>query len=154
MNREQRLAKFEQKLKTKVGVIDGAMGTSIQLLGLNEADFRGEKLVDWPSSVKGNNDLLNLSKPEAIRQIHRDFLAAGADLIETNTFNATSISQADYGLQDMAPKIAEAGAKIARQVADEWEAKYPDKIALVGGAMGPLSKTLSLSPRVEDPGFR
>ncbi|VAV92236.1 5-methyltetrahydrofolate--homocysteine methyltransferase, partial [hydrothermal vent metagenome] len=150
----QRLAKFEQKLKNKVGVIDGAMGTSIQLLGLNEADFRGEKLVDWPSSVKGNNDLLNLSKPEAIRQIHRDFLAAGADLIETNTFNATSISQADYGLQDMAPKIAKAGAKIARQVADEWEAKYPGKIALVGGAMGPLSKTLSLSPRVEDPGFR
>ncbi|PHR62689.1 MAG: 5-methyltetrahydrofolate--homocysteine methyltransferase [Robiginitomaculum sp.] len=154
MNHQQRLAAFEAKLQSGIGVIDGAMGTSIQLLKLQEEDFRGTRLVDWPSSIKGNNDLLNLTKPEAIRQIHQDFLAAGADLIETNTFNATSISQADYGLQELAPEIAAAGAKLAREVADQWEADHPDRPALVGGAMGPLSKTLSLSPRVEDPGFR
>ncbi len=154
MTREERLAQFEEKLNRQIGVIDGGMGTSIQQLGLTEEDFRGKDLADWPSSLKGDNDLLNLSKPEAIKQIHREFLAAGADLIESNTFNATSISQADYGLQDLAPKIAEAGARIAREVADAWEDEHPGKAALVGGAMGPLSKTLSLSPRVEDPGYR
>ncbi len=154
MKHQQRLAAFEAKLQTGIGVIDGAMGTSIQLLKLQERDFRGQRLADWPTPLKGNNDLLSLTKPEVIRKIHQDFLAAGADLIETNTFNATSISQADYGLQELAPEIAAAGAKLAREVADQWEAEHPNRPALVGGAMGPLSKTLSLSPRVEDPGFR
>jgi 5-methyltetrahydrofolate--homocysteine methyltransferase len=154
MNRQERLQAFEDKMKTHVGVIDGAMGTSIQLLGLSEEDFRGSRLADWPSSLKGDNDLLNLTKPEVIKTIHKNFLAAGADLIETNTFNATAISQADYGLQELAPEIAGAGANIAREVADEWEQTHPGRVALVGGAMGPLSKTLSLSPKVEDPGYR
>jgi len=154
MNRAQRLLKFEAKLKSGIGVIDGAMGTSIQTLRLGEKQFRGDVFASWPTSLQGDNDLLNLTQPDVIRQIHRDFLVAGADLIETNTFNATSISQADYGLQEWAPKIAEAGARIAREIADEFEAQHPDRAALVGGAMGPLSKTLSLSPKVEDPGFR
>jgi len=154
MNREQRLQQFETYLQSNVGVIDGAMGTSIQQLKLSEAEFRGDRLADWPTLLQGNNDLLNLTRPDAIRQIHQSFFRAGADLIETNTFNATSISQMDYGLQELAPEIAEAGARIAREVADEWQQLHQKRHTMVAGAMGPLSKTLSLSPKVEDPGFR
>ncbi len=154
MTRELRLRQFEEILQTRIGIIDGAMGTSIQQLKLSETEFRAQLFADWPTAVQGNNDLLNLTRPQEIAHIHKGFLRAGADLIETNTFNATSISQADYGLQRMAAKIAKAGARIARQAADDWHKQHPMRPAMVAGAMGPLSKTLSLSPKVEDPGFR
>jgi len=146
--------KIEQAINERILILDGAMGTMLQTHKLTEEDFRGEKFADWPSPLRGNNDLLSLTKPDVVRNVHGSFFAAGADLIETNTFNATSISQADYGLSDYAGEIAEAGAKIARAVADEWSDKTPDKPRAVLGAVGPLSKTLSLSPKVEDPGYR
>ncbi len=146
--------KIEQAIKQRILILDGAMGTMLQAYKFSEEQFRGEEYSNWSSPLKGNNDLLNLTQPQAVRAVHDDFLRAGADLIETNTFNASSISQADYGLQDHGAKIAEAGAKIAREIADVWTAKTPDKPRAVLGALGPLSKTLSLSPKVEDPGYR
>lgn len=146
--------KIEQAIKDRVLILDGAMGTMLQAYKFAEADFRGTQFVDWVSSLRGNNDLLNITKPDAVRDVHAAFFAAGADMIETNTFNATTISQADYGLSEHAGAIAKAGAKIARAVADEWTEKTPDKPRAVLGALGPLSKTLSLSPKVEDPGYR
>ena len=135
-------------------MLDGAMGTMLQAYKFEEEDYRGKEFADWPSLVKGNNDLLSITQPEAITSVHDKFFAAGADMIETNTFNATSISQFDYGMSELADRIAEAGAIIARKTADEWSAKTPEKPRAVLGAIGPLSKTLSLSPRVEDPGYR
>ena len=146
--------RIAQAIKERILVLDGAMGTMLQAYKLEEADFRGAQYADWPSPLRGNNDLLNTTKPEAVAAVHDSFFAAGADMIETNTFNATAISQADYGLSQHAGDIAAAGAKIARRVADKWNAKTPDKPRAVLGAMGPLSKTLSLSPKVEDPGYR
>lgn len=154
MKKQYRLKLFEEKLQTSIGVIDGGMGTSIQVLKLSDADFKGQQFANWPSPLVGNNDLLSLTKPEAIKKIHHEFLSAGASLIETNTFNSTSISQSDYGLQEFAPKIAAAGAKIAREAGDEFEAANQGQVAMVAGSIGPLSKTLSMSPKVEDPGFR
>ena len=107
----------------RILMLDGAMGTMLQKQQLEEEDFRGERFKDWPSPLKGNNDLLVLTKPEAVRSVHDAFLAAGADLIETNSFNATSISQDDYGMSDLAPEIALASAKLAREAADAWTAK-------------------------------
>jgi len=146
--------KIEAAIKTRVLILDGAMGTMLQAYKFTEDDFRGVKFKEWSTPLKGNNDLLNLSRPDAVRAVHDSFLAVGADMIETNTFNATSISQTDYGLQNYAPAMAAAGAKIARKIADEWTAKTPEKPRAVLGAIGPLSKTLSLSPKVEDPGYR
>ena len=146
--------KIETAIKARVLILDGAMGTMLQAYKFTEDDFRGAQFHDWKSPLKGNNDLLNITRPDAVRAVHDGFLAAGADMIETNTFNATSISQNDYGLQSHAPAMAAAGAKIARRIADEWSAKTPDKPRAVLGALGPLSKTLSLSPKVEDPGYR
>jgi len=146
--------KIEAAIKTRVLILDGAMGTMLQAHKFTEESFRGSEFKNWPSPLKGNNDLLNITRPDAVRAVHDAFLAAGADMIETNTFNATSISQADYGLQGHAGEIAAAGARIARAIADEWSAKTPGKPRAVLGALGPLSKTLSLSPKVEDPGFR
>jgi 5-methyltetrahydrofolate--homocysteine methyltransferase len=145
---------IESAIKHRVLILDGAMGTMLQEYKFSEEQFRGQAYADWPSPLKGNNDLLNLTQPGAVRGVHEQFFRAGADLIETNTFNATSISQTDYGLQKHATKIARAGAQIAREVADIWSQKTPDKPRAVLGAVGPLSKTLSLSPKVEDPGFR
>ncbi len=135
-------------------ILDGAMGTMLQRQKLEEEDFRGTQFVDWKLPLKGDNDLLSLTKPEAVAKVHDAYLEAGADLIETNSFNATTISQADYGLQDHAGEIAAAAAKVARQCADEWTEKTPDKPRAVLGSIGPLNKTLSISPKVEDPGFR
>ncbi|MCF6292236.1 MAG: homocysteine S-methyltransferase family protein, partial [Robiginitomaculum sp.] len=154
MKRQDRLKLFEEKLQTGIGVIDGAMGTSIQLFKFSDTDFKGKQFADWPTPLQGNNDLLSLTQPEVIKQIHHGFLSSGSDLIETNTFNSTSISQTDYGLQEFAPKIAAAGARIAREVADEFEKDNQGRVAMVAGSMGPLSKTLSMSPKVEDPGYR
>jgi len=154
MSRAQRREKLTALAKTRILVTDGAMGTAIQALGLADKAFHGERFATWPVPLRGDNDLLSLTLPDAIRTIHEDYLAAGADLIETNTFNATSISQADYGLQDVAAEIAKAGAKLARAAADAAEAAEPDRPRAVMGAIGPLSKTLSISPKVEDPGYR
>ena len=138
----------------RILMLDGAMGTMLQKKQLEEEDFRGSRFADWPSPLKGNNDLLVLTKPEAVRSVHDAFLAAGADLIETNSFNATSISQDDYGMSDLAPEIAKASAMLAREAADAWTKKTPEKPRAVLGSVGPMNKTLSISPKVEDPGFR
>jgi len=138
----------------RILMLDGAMGTMLQKKQLEEEDFRGKRFADWPSPLKGNNDLLVITKPEAVRSVHDAFLAAGADFIETNSFNATSISQDDYGMSDLAPEIALAAAKVAREAADAWTKKTPEKPRAVLGSVGPMNKTLSISPKVEDPGFR
>lgn len=138
----------------RILILDGAMGTMLQRQGLQEEDFRGERFKDWPSPLQGNNDLLVLTKPEAVAKVHGAFLDAGADFIETNSFNATTISQADYDMSDLASEIARAAATIARECADRWTAKTPDKPRAVLGSVGPMNKTLSISPKVEDPGFR
>lgn len=140
--------------KQRILVLDGAMGTMIQGYELDETDFRGGRFSDWKTDLKGNNDLLCLTQPQIIEEIHREYLEAGADIIETNTFNANYISQTDYGMQDLAYEINLAAARIARIAADDFSKKMPDKPRFVAGAFGPLSKTLSLSPDVNDPGFR
>ena len=139
-------------LETRILVLDGAMGTMIQRYKFSESDFRGERFRDWPSSLKGNNDLLCLTKPESIQQIHEAFLEAGADILETNTFNATSISQGDYGTQDFVREINREAAKIAVEAALKFST--PEKPRYVAGSIGPTNKTCSMSPDVNDPGFR
>ena len=139
-------------LEKRVLVLDGAMGTMIQQYKFMEEDFRGELFKDWKSSLKGNNDLLSLSRPEAIQKIHEAFLEAGADILETNTFNATSISQSDYGTQDFVREINREAAKIAREAANKYST--PEKPRYVAGSIGPTNKTCSMSPDVNDPGFR
>ena len=138
----------------RILILDGAMGTMLQKQKLEEADFRGERFRDWPSPLSGNNDLLVLTKPDAVARVHNAFLAAGADLIEANSFNATSISQADYNMEDLAPEIARAAARVAREAADRWTEQTPLKPRAVLGSVGPTNKTLSISPKVEDPGYR
>lgn len=145
---------IEAAIKSRVIILDGAMGTMLQKQKLTEEDFRGARFADWPSPLKGNNDLLVLTKPEAVAAVHNSFLAAGADLIETNSFNATTISQADYDMSDLASEIARASAQVARKCADAWTAKTPEKPRAVLGSIGPMNKTLSISPKVEDPGYR
>ncbi len=145
---------IREELKSRVLVLDGAMGTMIQKRGLTEKDFRNEELSGLDNELLGNNDLLSLTRPDVIRDIHAEFLDAGSDIIETNTFNATSISQADYHTEKWVYAINKASAEIARDVADEFERKDPSRPRFVAGAMGPLNKTLSLSPDVNDPGYR
>ena len=141
-------------LKERILIIDGAMGTMIQRHKLQEADYRGVRFKDWHTDVKGNNDLLSITRPEIIIEIHKQYLEAGADIIETNTFSSTSIAQADYDMQSLAYELNVASAKCARTAADEYTKKNPDKPRFVAGAIGPLNKTLSLSPDVNNPGFR
>ncbi len=134
--------------------MDGAMGTMIQRYDLQEEDYRGKAYADWPSDLKGNNDLLSLTQADIIKEIHSAYLEAGADIIETNTFNSTSISMADYAMQDLAYEINVAAAKIAREAADEQTIRTPEKPRFVAGAIGPTSRTASISPDVNNPGFR
>lgn len=141
-------------LKKRILIIDGAMGTMIQRHKLEEADYRGTRFADWPSDLKGNNDLLCLTQPEIVAGIHRQYLDAGADIIETNTFNAQRISLADYNMEAIAGDINFAAARIARKAADDYTAKDPSKPRFAAGAIGPLNKTLSLSPDVNNPGKR
>jgi len=141
-------------LEEKILVLDGAMGTMIQKHSLREEDFRGERFKDYQHDLKGNNDLLSITQPEIIKGIHRAYFEAGADIIETNTFNANSISQADYQMQDFAYELNYESAKIAKQVAEEFNSKDKSKQRFVAGALGPTNKTLSLSPNVNDPGYR
>lgn len=145
---------FKKILSERILVIDGAMGTMIQRHKLTEKDFRGERFKDYPHELKGNNDLLCLTQPEIIKEIHRKYFAAGADLVETNTFNANSISMADYHMQELSYEINLEAAKIAKEVADEFNKKDKSKPRFVAGAIGPTNKTLSLSPNVNDPGYR
>ena len=139
----------QQALKERILIIDGAMGTMIQRHKLEEADYRGTRFKDWHSDVKGNNDLLSITQPEIIIAIHLQYLNAGADIIETNTFSSTSIAQADYDMQSLAYELNVASAKCAKEAV-----KQSGKTAWIAGAIGPLNKTLSLSPDVNNPGFR
>ena len=154
MNQPSHAAKLESLLAERILLLDGAMGTMIQREKLSEAQYRGERFRDWPNEVRGNNDLLSLTQPDLIRRIHCDYLAAGADIIETNTFNSTSASMADYGMESLVREINFAAATLARSAAAEWEAKNPSRPRFVAGVLGPTSKTASLSPDVNDPGFR
>jgi 5-methyltetrahydrofolate--homocysteine methyltransferase len=145
---------LEKAAGERILIIDGAMGTMIQRHKLGEADYRGARFRDWKRDVKGNNDLLVLTQPAIISGIHEEYLAAGADLIETNTFNAQRISMSDYGMEELAYEINLAGAKLARAAADKWTKKTPDKPRFVAGAVGPTNRTASISPDVNNPGFR
>jgi 5-methyltetrahydrofolate--homocysteine methyltransferase len=145
---------IKMELKHRVLVLDGAMGTMIQQYGLEEKDFRGERFAGFKYDLKGNNDLLSVTQPEIIGEIHEKYLEVGSDIIETNTFNSTSVSLSDYNLEDMAYEINVASAKIARQAADKYTLLTPEKPRYVAGSMGPTSKTASMSPDVNNPGFR
>jgi 5-methyltetrahydrofolate--homocysteine methyltransferase len=146
--------KIQDILKERILVLDGAMGTMIQRHTLTEADFKGEKFKDHPYPLKGNNDVLSITRPDIIKEIHREYLAVGADIIETNTFSGTTIAQEDYHLQHAVYDINFQSAKIAREVADEFTRKDPSKPRFVAGAMGPTNKVASLSPDVNNPGYR
>ena len=136
-------------MKERILILDGAMGTMIQRRGLTEADFRGERFADWHIDVRGNNDLLCLTRPDVIEDIAREYVAAGCDIISTNTFNANAVSLADYDMAHLAREISREGARIARKVADEAESKV-----MVAGSIGPTNKTASMSPDINDPGMR
>ena len=139
MSREQRRAKFYDLLKQRILILDGAMGTMIQRCKLGEADYRGERFTDWPSDLKGNNDLLVLTKPDVIRDIHTQYLEAGADIIEANTFNATRIAMADYGMEELSYEINVAAARLARAAADAIATD--DRPRFVAGILGPTNRT-------------
>jgi 5-methyltetrahydrofolate--homocysteine methyltransferase len=145
---------IQQCLKERILIIDGAMGTMIQRHKLEEKDYRGERFKDWHSDIRGNNDLLSLTQPQIIEAIHREYLEAGADIIETNTFNSQRISMADYHMEDLSYELNVASARIAKKAAAAYTARNPAKPRFVAGAIGPMSKTLSLSPDVNNPGFR
>jgi 5-methyltetrahydrofolate--homocysteine methyltransferase len=153
MLREQRLRELRRLLGERILVLDGAMGTVIQSHRLDEAAYRGERFADWSRDLKGNNDLLVLTRPALIADIHRRYLEAGADIIETNTFNSSAPSQADYGTEEYVREMNLAAAQIARRVADQVAADS-GKPRVVAGALGPTSRSASLSPNVNDPGYR
>ncbi|MBS1777459.1 MAG: homocysteine S-methyltransferase family protein [Bacteroidetes bacterium] len=151
MNKVNSLQKL---LEERIVILDGAMGTMVQRYKLKEEDYRGKRFKDWQSDVKGNNDLLCLSRPEIIKEIHRQYLEAGADIIETNTFNAQAISLEDYGMQSLAYEINVEAAKLAKEAVNEFAIQNSNASRYVAGAIGPMNKTLSLSPDVNRPGFR
>jgi 5-methyltetrahydrofolate--homocysteine methyltransferase len=148
---------IRKELKNRILIIDGAMGTMIQRHKLEEEDYRGERFKDWHTDIKGNNDLLSITQPDIIVGIHKQYLAAGADIIETNTFSSTTIAQADYDMQTLAYELNVASARCARQAIEEFLASPEGEdrqVAWIAGAIGPLNKTLSLSPDVNNPGYR
>ncbi|OJT00477.1 methionine synthase [Marinobacter nauticus] len=153
-DRTTRLEQLHKALKERIIILDGGMGTMIQNQKLDEAAFRGDRFKDFDRDVQGNNDLLNLTQPALLRNIHADYLDAGADIIETNTFNSTRLSQADYGMEDLARELNVEAARIAREIADEFTARNPEKPRFVAGAVGPTSRTASISPDVNNPGYR
>ncbi len=146
--------RIAKQLQQRILLIDGGMGTMIQGYNLQEDDYRGERFADWHCDVKGNNDLLVLTQPDLIKEIHSSYLEAGADILETNTFNATAIAMADYDMQSYSEEINFAAAQLARETADQWTAKTPDRPRYVAGVLGPTNRTCSISPDVNDPGFR
>jgi 5-methyltetrahydrofolate--homocysteine methyltransferase len=148
------MSKIQEAIKNRILVLDGAMGTMLQRYNFSEEDFRGERFKDFPHSLKGNNDLLSLTQPKAIRDIHAQYFEAGADIVETNTFSGTTIGMADYHLEDIVYELNFESAKIAREVADEFTSQNPEKPRFVAGSIGPTNRTASMSPDVNDPGFR
>jgi 5-methyltetrahydrofolate--homocysteine methyltransferase len=148
------MSTIQQEIQNRILVLDGAMGTMLQRYNFSEADFRGERFKDFPHSLKGNNDLLSITQPQAIRDVHAQYFEAGADIIETNTFSSTTIGMADYHLENLVYELNYQSAKIAREVADEFTAKNPNKPRFVAGSIGPTNRTASMSPDVNDPGFR
>ncbi|OUL59044.1 homocysteine S-methyltransferase family protein [Pseudoalteromonas ulvae] len=154
MPNKDKTAQLKAALNERILILDGAMGTMIQEYKFSEEDYRGERFADWHVLIKGNNDLLSLTQPEVIATIHRNYLRAGADIIETNTFNSTTISMEDYEMAHLSREINLESAKLARQVCDEVTALEPHKPRFVAGVLGPTSKTCSISPDVNDPGYR
>jgi 5-methyltetrahydrofolate--homocysteine methyltransferase len=154
MTRAERIAALKREAKERILILDGAMGTMIQRYKLDEAGYRGARFKGFSHDLKGNNDLLVLTQPKIINEIHNAYLEAGADIVETNTFNAQAISQSDYGLEDIAYEMNVAAAKLAREAADARTRKTPDKPRFVAGAIGPTNRTASISPDVNNPGFR
>ncbi|MBA6384418.1 methionine synthase [Colwellia sp. BRX10-6] len=154
MKKSASFSRLEQQIQKRILILDGAMGTMIQAYKFEEQDYRGEQFADWHLDVKGNNDMLVLTQPEVIKAIHYEYLEAGADIIETNTFNATTIAMADYDMQSYSAAINLAAAQIARAAADEFTAKNPDKPRFVAGVLGPTNRTCSISPDVNDPAYR
>ncbi|MFZ5535890.1 MAG: methionine synthase [Pseudomonadota bacterium] len=154
LTRDQRLAALHAALRERIVILDGAMGTMIQRYKLDEAAYRGERFKDWGHDLKGNNDLLVLTQPAIIREIHQAYLEAGADILETNSFNATRIAMADYAMEELSYEINVAAARLAREAADAMTAKTPDRPRFVAGVLGPTNRTASISPDVNDPGFR
>jgi 5-methyltetrahydrofolate--homocysteine methyltransferase len=153
-DRSARLQALQQALKERILILDGGMGTMIQSYRLEEEDYRGKRFADWPSDLKGNNDLLVLTRPDVIGAIEKEYLDAGADILETNTFNATQVSQADYGMEALVYELNVEGARLARKVADAKTLETPDRPRFVAGVLGPTSRTCSLSPDVNNPGYR
>lgn len=151
---DDRLRRLSALSQERILVLDGAMGTMIQGLDLDESDYRGARFADHASDLRGNNDLLTLTRPDAIRDIHRAFLEAGADVLTTNTFNANRISQADYALEEISRELNVEAARLAREAADAATEETPDRPRFVAGALGPTNKTASISPDVNDPGYR
>ncbi|HDU8651709.1 methionine synthase [Morganella morganii] len=149
-----KISVLKKSLNQRILILDGAMGTMIQRYALNEKEYRGERFADWPVDLKGNNDLLSITQPDIIREIHHAYLEAGADIIETNSFNSTVISMADYQMESLSDEINEAAAKLARECADEWTRKTPEKPRYVAGILGPTNRTASISPDVNDPAYR
>ena len=147
-------ALLRSALQRRILVLDGAMGTMVQRERLDESDFRGDVLKHHGRDLKGNNDLLVLTKPQVVAKIHDLYFAAGSDIVETNTFSATAIAQADYGLEHLAFDLNVEATRVAKKVALEWSDRTPDKPRFVAGAIGPTNRTLSISPDVNDPGFR
>lgn len=147
-------AALYKALNERILILDGAMGTMLQRYKFSEEDYRGERFKDWEYSLKGNNDLLSLTQPHAIEEVHRKYLEADADIIETNTFSGTTIAMADYHMEELVYELNYESAKIARKICDEFTNQNPDKPRFVAGSMGPTNKTASLSPDVNDPGFR
>jgi 5-methyltetrahydrofolate--homocysteine methyltransferase len=154
MKKSASFSRLEQEIQKRILILDGAMGTMIQAYKFEEQDYRGEQFADWHLDVKGNNDMLVLTQPEVIKAIHYEYLEAGADILETNTFNATTIAMADYDMQSYSAAINLAAAQIARAAADEFTAKNPDKPRFVAGVLGPTNRTCSISPDVNDPAYR
>lgn len=145
---------IQKILEERILVLDGAMGTMLQRHKFTEEDFRGERFKDWKVPVQGNNDLLSITQPEAIKEVHRLYFEAGADIVETNTFSGTTIAMADYEMEEIVYELNFQSAKIAKEVADEFTAKEPNKPRFVAGSIGPTNRTASMSPDVNDPGFR
>ena len=150
MNKER----FLRLLNERILILDGGMGTMIQSFKLNEQDYRGERFADFPGQLKGNNDLLCITRPDVIQSIHRQYLDAGADIFATNTFNANAISMADYAMEAYVREINLAAGRLSREVADTYMAEHPDRTIFVAGSIGPTNKTASMSPDVSDPAYR
>lgn len=148
------MSEIHEALSNRILVLDGAMGTMLQRHNFTEEDFRGERFKDFPNPLKGNNDLLSLTQPEAVKDVHRQYFAAGADIVETNTFSGTTIGMADYHMEHLVYELNYESAKLAREAADEFTAKNPSKPRFVAGSIGPTNRTASMSPDVNNPGFR